>query len=228
MSEGGKDWPRIYPVGDAALGIAFGDKIDVQANAQVQALAEILAQSPLPGMGESVPAYTSLLVHYDPLVLTWAEMETHVRQAISQLAERPAVSGRLVEIPVQYGGAAGPDLAALAARHGLSEREVISIHSQQVYRVYMIGFTPGFAYMGEVDARIATPRLESPRTVVPAGSVGIAASQTGIYPLESPGGWQIIGRTALTLFDAQRDPPSLLAMGDEVRFVPVESGDAAL
>lgn len=221
--EEGKDRLQIYPVGDAAIGVAFGERIDLQINTRVQALMEHLRQYPLEGMGEVVPAYASLLVHYDPLVVSWDEVRAFMTHAVASLSTQQARLGRLVEIPVKYGGVDGPDLSGLAARHEITEQEVIEIHSQQVYRVYMIGFTPGFAYMGEVDARIATPRLEAPRTVVPAGSVGIAGNQTGIYPMESPGGWQIIGRTDLRLFDPQRTPPSLLEMGDQVRFVPIKT-----
>jgi len=219
--------PRIYPVGDAALGVAFGDKISPKSNARVLALADALTRQPMAGLGEIIPAYTSLLVRYDARTLDWPTLAEHVHNLITSLPDAPVVTGRSVVIPVVYGGEYGPDLTDLAARHGISEQEVIALHAGRSYQVYMLGFTPGFPYLGEVDEHIATPRLATPRSTVPAGSVGIAGNQTGVYPIESPGGWQIIGRTNLRLFDPQSNPPTLLSAGDVVTFQPVNSIEAA-
>jgi KipI family sensor histidine kinase inhibitor len=162
-----------------------------------------------------------LLVHYDAAVLDYPAVEATVRAAASAAAELAAAPPRRVEIPVTYGGEAGPDLDFVARRAGLTPAQVVGLHTGREYRVYLMGFTPGFAYLGELDERIETPRLETPRLRVPAGSVGIAGRQTGIYPLESPGGWRLIGLTALTLFDPAAAAPFLLAPGDLVRFVAV-------
>lgn len=216
-------WPRFAPLGDAAILVQFGDAIDPEINARVHRLAAALAAANRAGFGEPVPAYTSVLLHYDPLQLDYAEVLREVQALLPGQELREMVSSaRLVEIPVRYGGADGPDLDTVAATNNLTPQEVIAIHSGREYPVYLIGFLPGFPYLGGLDPRIATPRRESPRTLVPAGSVGIAGEQTGIYPLDSPGGWQLIGRTSSALFDPQREPPSLLAPGDRVRFVPVE------
>ena len=217
------EWPRFLPVGESAALVQFGNAIDPQINARVHSLAALLSQAAWDGFGEAVPAYTSLLVHYDPLRLDFSEVVKQIEDILPRLEMAAAQStARLVEIPVTYGGEYGPDLETVAIARGLSPEAVIQIHSQTEYLVYMIGFTPGFPYLGGLDERIATPRRESPRTLVPAGSVGIAGQQTGIYPLDSPGGWQILGRTPLDLFDPTREPPSLLTPGDRVRFVPVE------
>lgn len=218
-----EEWPRFSPVGDAAVLVAFGAAIDPRINARVHSLAAAVGAARLPGFGEAVPAYTSLLVHYDPLRLTYAGALDALHALLPGLEQQQDVStGRLVEIPVRYGGEDGPDLETVASLNGLSPQEVVAIHSGGEYPVYMIGFLPGFPYLGGMDPRIAAPRRERPRTRVPAGSVGIAGEQTGIYSLESPGGWQLIGRTPLALFDPLREPPALLAPGDRVRFVPVE------
>lgn len=213
-------YPRFQPAGDSALLVTFGEQIDLAINRRVHRLARALAGRPLPGLGEAVPGYAALLIHYDPLLLDYPILETFVRQNLSS-GEVLALEPRRVEVPVTYGGEAGPDLGFVAAHAGLSEAEVIRIHSGRDYPVYMMGFTPGFPYLGGLDPAIAAPRLSTPRTRVPAGSVGIAGEQTGVYPLDSPGGWRIIGRTALKLFDPTREPPFLLAPGDLVRFVPV-------
>ncbi len=217
-------WPRFQPAGDGALLVTFGDTIDLAANRQAHALAQAIARSLAttapPGLGEAVPGYVTLLVHYDPLLLSYETVESYLRQNLST-GEAPAHAPRRVEVPVVYGGESGPDLAFVAGHNGLSEAEVIRIHSARDYPVFMMGFTPGFPYLGGMDPAIAAPRLSSPRSRVPGGSVGIAGEQTGIYPLDSPGGWRIIGRTALRLFDPDRDPPFLLVPGDVIRFVPV-------
>ncbi len=213
--------PRCCPLGDSALLVEFGQEIDLQTNRRVHALAAHLQLSRLEGIGEIVPTYASLLIHYDPLLLSYGQVLGWVREQIDASTAGFAPVPRLVEIPTWYGGAHGPDLPVVARHTGLSEEAVIRIHSQAEYQVYMMGFTPGFPYLGGMDPKISAPRLETPRTRVPAGSVGIAGKQTGIYSIESPGGWQLIGWTPLALFDPAHEPPCLLAPGDRLRFVPV-------
>ena len=218
--------PTFAPAGDAALLVSFGDAISQETNRRVHALAHRLLDHPIPGLGEVVPAYTTLLVNYDPLLVGLDPVIASVRSLCHGLDAEGLAAGRLVEVPTFYGGAAGPDLEFVARSHEISPEEVVRIHSQTEYQVYLVGFTPGFAYMGIVEERIATPRQKTPRERVPAGSVGIAGSQTGIYPLESPGGWQVIGRTPLKLFDPAADPPCLFSPGDRVRFVPISAQEA--
>jgi KipI family sensor histidine kinase inhibitor len=218
----------FQPAGDSALLVILGGQIDLATNRRVHALARRLAEHPLEGAGEAVPGYTTLLVHYDPLRVGYERLAGWVEEALAGpppgaagLEEGPAdlPAARRVEIPVRYGGEWGPDLEDVAQHCGLSTAEVVRIHTAGEYSVFLIGFLPGFPYLGGMDKAIACPRLATPRLCVPAGSVGIAGEQTGIYPLESPGGWRIIGRSRLLLFDIQRDPPALLAPGDMVRFV---------
>ena len=212
---------RIVPAGDAAVLIELGDAIDPQINRRVHSLADLLMQSPPRGIGEAVPAYASLLLHYDPAVLDYAEAIHWVEAQVSQVGLAQTPEPRLVELPTLYGGEHGPDLSFVAQAHGLTEEQVIRLHSSATYTVYMMGFTPGFGYLGGLPESLATPRLEKPRTRIRAGSVGIAGSQTGVYPIDSPGGWRIIGFTPLRLFDPLRQPPTLLSAGDRVRFIPI-------
>jgi inhibitor of KinA len=218
-------WPRYLPAGDAALVVEFGDRIDEAINHQAHLLAHVLAQEPIPGLGEAVPTYRSLLVHYDPLQLGYRDVTRLVRDRLRRTEDVRLPQPRLVEVPTLYGGEYGPDIDFVARHNGISVAEVIRIHSSVDYPVYMLGFTPGFPYLGGVAAAIAAPRLETPRPRVPAGSVGIAGQQTGIYPIESPGGWRIIGRTPLALFDPYRDPPTLVAAGDRLRFLPISEAE---
>lgn len=218
-------WPRFVPAGDAALLVQLGSRIDPATNRQVHALARRLAAAPLAGLGEAVPAYASLLVHYDPAILDGAAALAHIQAQTVGIEADEASPSRLVEIPTVYGGEYGPDLNDVAATHGIAPEEVIRIHAGGEYLVYMVGFTPGFAYLGGLDPAIATPRLDAPRQFVRAGSVGIAGSQTGVYPSDSPGGWRLIGWTPLQLFDPGRQPPALLAAGDQVRFLPLKKED---
>jgi inhibitor of KinA len=218
--------PRFVPMGDQALIVEFGDRVDAALSAQIAAVAQRLRESHPIGVLDIVPAYTTLALHYDPAAFGAGAppYETLVATIESWLKTQTAATpppGRLIEIPVCYGGAFGEDLEALAQSHNLSVEDVIAIHSGATYHVHMLGFVPGFAYLGGLDARLATPRRETPRPHVPAGSVGIGGAQTGVYPLDIPGGWQIIGRTPLQLFRPDAMPPSLLNAGDTVRFVPV-------
>ena len=220
--------PRFFPIGDQALIIEFGDRVDPALSAQISALARRLRETRLVGVVDIVPAYSTLALHYDPAAVGSgtspyeALAETIGTWLNTQTVETP-LPGRLIEIPVCYGGDFGEDLEALARSHGLSADDVIAIHSAADYYVHMLGFVPGFGYLGGLDARLATPRRESPRPRVPAGSVAIAGEQTGVYPLDTPGGWHLIGRTPLQLFKPDALPPSLLNAGDTVRFVPISA-----
>lgn len=211
--------PRIVPLGDSALLVKLGDEIDITINRRVHALAALIDLSPLEGVVETVPAYASLLIHYDPILLTYARICSWARGKLDQLESASLRTPRRFEVPVRYGTEFGPDLQYVADFHRLRVEEVIRIHSEGIYTIYMMGFTPGFPYMGKLDDAIFTPRLAAPRTHVPAGTVAIAGPQTGIYPIDSPGGWQLIGHTSLQIFDLNADPPFLFTPGDEVKFV---------
>jgi inhibitor of KinA len=212
--------PRIVALGDSAILIQLGEEIDLAANRRVHALAGLVETSTIAGVIETVPAYATLLVHYDPLALSFTRIKNILREKSTQIQERESRKPRLVEVPVQYGGELGLDLESVASHLGLNVADVIRIHSEKIYTVYMMGFTPGYPYMGKLDDILIMPRLETPRTHVPAGTVAIAGSQTGIYSIESPGGWNLIGWTPLKLFDPNSDSPFLFAPGDEVKFIP--------
>jgi KipI family sensor histidine kinase inhibitor len=196
--------------------------IDPVINERAIVLAERLRERRARGVRDVAPGYSTIGVHYDPLQTDLAALEHAIESEFKAIATLEAPAERPVtNIPVSYGGTHGPDLDAVAAFAGCPAAEVIARHSERTYRVYMLGFVPGFAYMGRVDASIAAPRHRVPRERVPAGAVGIAGMQTGVYPVDSPGGWQLIGHTTVVMFDPARDRPSLLAAGDLVRFVPV-------
>ena len=198
--------------------------IDPQINERAITLASRIRARQARGVRDVVPGYSTLGVYFDPLQTDLAALEQMIESEFALLASLAAIADReVIEIPVSYGGADGPDLDAVAKFAGCSAADVIARHSALTYRVYMLGFVPGFAYMGRVDPSIAAPRHRVPRERVPVGSVGIAGLQTGVYPVESPGGWQLIGRTATVMFDPTHDRPSLLAAGDLVRFVPIET-----
>ncbi len=211
----------MFPLSDSSILIKLGDAIDPLLNRRVHALAAQLSLNPLSGVVETVPGYASLAVHYDPLVRSQAEITDWLAAQLESNAESALRAPRRVEIPVTYNG---PDLAFVAEHCHLKVSDVIRIHSGTDYTVYMMGFMPGFPYLGKLPEALSTPRLATPRSHVPAGSVAIAAGQTGIYPLDSPGGWQLIGHTSLALHDARRAPPFLLAPGDTVRFIPERRG----
>jgi KipI family sensor histidine kinase inhibitor len=215
-------FPRFSPVGDSALLIEFGEVLSPAVNKRVHVLDDWLRKAPLPGVMTWVPGYASLLIIYDPLKLRMPQIHEWLQERWSTCPERVDRHPEWVEVPVRYGGEDGPDLAFVADFHHLTQAEVVARHTAPVYRVGMMGFTPGFAYLLGLDPGLATPRLANPRTFVPAGSVGIAGAQTGIYPMDSPGGWQIIGKTARVLFDRDHEPHFLLSPGDEVRFVVAE------
>jgi inhibitor of KinA len=212
---------RFLPAGDRALAIEFGDAIDRRLNEKVLRLARVLRALALPGVAETVPTFRSLLVHYDPLVTSRTELERAVRSLRADL-ENDAAAARLWRIPVCYEGGSAPDLGDVAELTGLTPAEVIALHSAVQYHVYMLGFLPGFPYMGDLPAQLALPRRADPRLRVPAGSIAIATTLTAIYPYESPGGWHLIGTTPVRLFDHAADPPALIAPGDAVQFEPIE------
>lgn len=237
-------WGRMTfsPLGESAVVVTFGEKIERETNLRVHAAARCLEQHPFPGLIEYVPAFVTLTVYYDPYRVYRSMQEQAERswevgdspfcyvcsllqKMFAHLEEGKEEEADVVEIPVCYGGEFGPDLEEVARYHGLTRDEVIQIHSRGVYTVYMIGFAPGFPFLGGLSERIATPRRATPRMVIPAGSVGIAGRQTGVYPLETPGGWQLIGRTPIALFRPERTPPSLLKAGDTVRFRPISRAE---
>ncbi|CAB3737712.1 5-oxoprolinase subunit PxpB [Paraburkholderia rhynchosiae] len=207
--------PQIFPLGDAALVCEASPPATLDCQRRVWAAAEVARD--WPHVLEVVPGMNNLTLVFDPLEADRDALTSRLLEAWDAVSEAPAL-GRQVEIPVQYGGEFGPDLAAVANHTGLSVREVVERHSSGEYVVFFLGFQPGFAYMGGLEAALHTPRRASPRLEVPAGSVGIGGEQTGIYPATSPGGWQLIGRTELPLFDPTRRPPTLLQPGDRVRF----------
>ncbi|MBI4889983.1 MAG: 5-oxoprolinase subunit PxpB [Acidobacteria bacterium] len=205
----------ITRAGDSSLLVRFGDEISPAIHRRVRAFLESFQ---CPGVRNLHPAYASVLISFQPLEATHEQIETAARAAAAQT--QPS-EPRLVKIPTRYGGEFGPDLADVAAHCGLTQERVVKLHTGAEYLVYFLGFSPGFAYLGGLPDALFTPRLSTPRHHVPAGSVAIGGRQTGIYPLPSPGGWRLIGRTDLTLFDPTRQPPTLLEMGDRVRFVQV-------
>jgi KipI family sensor histidine kinase inhibitor len=217
--------PSIAPLGDGALLVTFGDRIDVALNARAHDLVAAVERlrSTDPRFGRAVPAYASVLVPFDPVAVDPDEAGEMVARVLMELAGEPAATpeaGDVVEIPVRYGGDDGPDLADVAALNDLRPSDIIELHAGTEYRVYFLGFAPGFAYLGTLPAQIATPRLPAPRERIPAGSVGIAGGGTAVYPFALPGGWRIIGRTDVPMWNLQRDSPALLRPGDRVRFVP--------
>ena len=212
---------RFLPCGDSAVTVEFGNRIDDQLNGAVHAFASAVEALGHPAIREVVPTYRSATVHYLPHLLEYAALVQLLRP-LTETQGGAGPFGAPVEIPVLYGGPWGPDLEEVAAHCGMTPEQVIAAHSAPCYRIYMLGFTTGFPYLGGMDPRLATPRRKEPRIRIPAGSVGIAGSQTGVYPIESPGGWQLIGRTPLRLFDLGSDPPILLQAGRSIRFVPID------
>lgn len=207
--------------GDRGLLVEYGEGIDPGVNAKVRTMARLLEMERPAGVEEVIPTYRSLLIIYDPLTTGPDLVEAELARLEASLDRISVPEPAVVEIPVCYGGEYGPDMDTVAERHNLSRDEVIRLHCQPDYLIYMVGFTPGFPFLGGLDERLHTPRLATPRMKVPKGSVGIANNQTGIYPVTSPGGWQIIGRTPLTLFAPERQDPFLYKAGDMIRFKPV-------
>jgi inhibitor of KinA len=216
---------RIVPAGESALVVEFEERIDPVVNDRAIALADGLQAAAIPGVRDVVPTYRSVAVFFDPLRTNYDALVDRLEIEVAKPAAAATAARVPIRIPVCYGGDFGPDLPAVAAFASASEAQVIAMHTAIEYRVFMLGFVPGFAYMGIVDDRIAMPRHSTPRVRVPLGTVGIAGVQTGIYPAETPGGWQLIGRTPLKPFDADRAEPFLLRAGDRVRFYAIDRAE---
>lgn len=208
----------IQPLGDAAVRIELGEGIDPELNRRVRRACAGIERASIPGVVEWVPSYTAVTVYYRPHVVRFAQLCPRLRAAVAEAEDIDVPPAREFTLPVLYDG---PDLGFVAEHHGLDPQEVVDLHSRPDYLVYMIGFAPGFPYLGGLPEKLVTPRLEKPRLSVPAGSVGIGGAQTGVYSVESPGGWRLIGRTPIPLYDPARECPVLLEAGDRLRFRPV-------
>jgi KipI family sensor histidine kinase inhibitor len=211
----------FYSMGDRGLLVEFGDEISREINEKVRRMALVVQDDIREGIVEVVPTYRSLLITYNPLLLPVEDLKKRLKRIEEGLQQAPLPEPKLTRIPAVYGGHYGPDLEEVARYHQISPEKVIQLHCSKPYLIYMIGFMPGYPYMGELPEELVTPRLKTPRLVVPKGSVAIAQRQTGIYSMESPGGWQILGRTPVELFDPGRDLPALLQMGDLVQFYQI-------
>lgn len=212
---------KFVPAGDKSLVIEFGNSISPEINAKIRNMVNALDESDLASISEVIPTYRSILIIYDPLLVQYEELINILKDMEKSLGKVDQGEAQIIELPTVYGGEYGPDIEFVAKHNNLTIEEVINIHSSTDYLLYMLGFTPGFGYLGGMSEKIETPRLQTPRTKIPAGSTGIAGKQTGIYPIDSPGGWQLIGRTPVKLYDPLSEPPVLLNAGDYVRFVPV-------
>ena len=214
---------RIMPAGDAALVAQFDSRIDPVVNDQVHTLAEKVQQAEIPGIRGMIPAFCSLVIQYDPHVIRYDAMRRTIEDLAEQVSLKGTAAKRILEIPCCYGSHFGPDLHDMEVFTGLTRDEIIARHSGVDYRVYMLGFLPGFVYLGGLDRKLEMPRLKTPRLKIPGGAVGIGGNQTGVYPLDSPGGWRLIGATPVDFYDPCRQEPVLCKAGDYIRFVPVTS-----
>ncbi len=214
---------RFLLSGDTAVTVEFGNEISVAINAQIRAFSIALQESKIPGIVELVPTYRSLMVHYDPSIIEYGALIGKMKGLLGQLDRIEIPPSDVLEIPVLYGGEEmGPDRGFVAEHNHKTEQEVIDIHTSTEYLIYMLGFTPGFTYLGGMSEEIAAPRLQQPRVKIPAGSVGIAGSQTGVYPIDSPGGWQLIGRTPVRMYDPNREVPILPQAGQYIKFRAID------
>jgi len=220
------DHPQYRIMGDRSLLVEFGDHIGIDVHRKVRGLLVALNDDPLNGVIDTIPGYRSLLLIFDPLKTGMQTLQDQIENLLKTMDPSQLPQPRTVEIPVVYGGQYGPDLAWVADYHRITPEEAIRLHASRMYHVYMIGFMPGFPYMGELPKALVTPRRATPRTAVPQGSVALAQAQTGIYTARSPGGWQVIGRTPLRLFDVSKRPPALLQIGDRVRFRAIHEAEA--
>ena len=212
----------ILTAGDSSLLIQFGNEISPEINQRIKATVQLMREQHIEGVLDVIPAFCSLLINYDPRVISYSEITKRMRKLLKVEMKAEDEKKKVFEIPVCYGGKYGPDLAYIAEHAGMTEEEVIALHSSKDYRIYMLGFLPGFCYLGGLDERLHTPRLATPRIKIDAGSVGIGGSQTGIYPMDSPGGWQLMGMTPVKTYDPEREVPILVEAGDYIRFVPVD------
>lgn len=215
------DLARFQPASDQSLLVYFGRQITLEAHQQVMRLLRLLESEPVAGIRNLHPAYCSLLIQFDALKLGHDDLEAILRPYLDRLEDVHLPEPQRAEIPVCYGGEYGPDLNEVAAMHSMTPAQLIELHTSVAYEVYFLGFVPGFAYLGELPPALVTPRLAAPRRRVPAGSVGIAGSQTGVYPFATPGGWRLLGRTPIQMFQPNRGAMSLLSIGDRVRFAPI-------
>lgn len=211
----------ILTAGDSSLLIQFGNEISPEINQRIKATVQLMREQHIEGVLDVIPAFCSLLINYDPRVISYSEITKRMRKLLKVETKAEDEKKKVFEIPVCYGGKYGPDLAYIAEHAGMTEEEVIALHSSKDYLIYMLGFLPGFCYLGGLDERLHTPRLATPRIKIDAGSVGIGGSQTGIYPMDSPGGWQLMGMTPVKTYDPEREVPILVEAGDYIRFVPV-------
>ena len=216
---------RFLLTGDTSLTVEFGNEISEEINAKIRAFNIALAQSNIPGIVETVPTYRSLMVHYDPGVILYNPLVKRMEKLLDQLDHIQIPPSDVLEIPVLYGGEEGPDLEFVAKHNNKTPEEVIKIHTSTEYLIYMLGFTPGLTYLGGMSDSIATPRLTTPRVKIPAGSVGIAGTQTGVYPIDSPGGWQLIGRTPVRMYDPDRETPILPEAGQYIKFYAIDKAE---
>lgn len=216
---------KIMPAGDRGMVVEFGNKIDIQINDRVQKLKKLLKKEQLQGVLELQPTFRSLMIYYEPLDISYAELEKKVRALSEEEGAVIQKKKRILKIPCCYGARFGPDLRDMEKHTGLDRDEIIAIHSAVDYRIYMMGFLPGFVYLGGLDGRIEMPRLSAPRVKIPAGAVGIGGNQTGVYPVASPGGWRLIGGTPVEFYDAGREEPILCHAGEYIRFVPISLDD---
>lgn len=215
-------YPRILPCGDAALAVEFGDRVDEAINGRVLSLDRAVTEAAVPGVSETVPTYRSLLVHYDPLIVSFADLGARLL-SLAQTAKPEVTARRRWRVPVVYGGEFGIDLEAVAARHGISPEEIVRRHTAGHYYVAMLGFMPGFAYLAGLDPQLATPRRDDPRTMTPAGTISIGGVQAGIQCLAGPSGWHLLGRTPVRTYHPQRDPVFLVGPGDAVTFYAIDA-----
>lgn len=213
---------KILTEGDTSILIAFRQEISPEVNAKIASTVKLLHQQNTPGIVDIIPAFASLLINYNPQVISYRELRKRLEALLKMDMDTESSAKRVYEIPVCYGGEFGPDLQNIADHAGISEEEVIRLHSAPDYLIYMLGFLPGFCYLGGLDERIHTPRLANPRKAIPAGSVGIGGSQTGIYPMESPGGWQLMGKTPVRTYDPEREVPILVNAGEYIHFYPID------
>jgi KipI family sensor histidine kinase inhibitor len=216
---------RILTEGDCSLLVVFGKQISPDINRKISATVQLMKEQHIEGVVDVIPAFCSLLINYDPRVISFEEIRERIQGIIKVDVKAGERKKKIYEIPVCYGGEYGPDIENIAKHAGLTVEEVIKLHSSRDYLIYMLGFLPGFCYLGGLDERIHTPRLANPRIKINAGSVGIGGSQTGIYPLDSPGGWQLMGMTPVKTYDPEREKPILVEAGDYIRFVPIDEAE---
>ena len=219
--------PKILAAGDSSLLIEFEQTISPEVNAKISSLIRLMREQPIEGVVDIIPSFCALLVNYDPRVVPYSQINKRLSELAVLEVQAEEYAARVFEIPVCYGDDYGPDIGHIAERAGLSQDEVIRVHSGRDYLIYMLGFMPGFPYLGGLDESIHTPRLDTPRVLIHAGSVGIGGAQTGIYPINSPGGWQLLGRTPVKTYDPAREVPILFEAGDYIRFVPINKAEFA-